>query len=95
MVDTIERVDDETGAIERTYVVADHVRGRFTLRRLNATDVDQESMEAAGPGQIARVWRQIHMEIATSNGRKLRSGLVLPEHLTLDAYAHRLAGLLA
>lgn len=94
VLDVSETVDRETGEVARAFVVADNYRGRLRLRRLVETEVDRTRMEAAGPGEIARVFRLLCLEIATSDRRRLRTGVVPPEHKTMATYVHRLAGLL-
>lgn len=94
VVDVIDATDLETGEVGRTFVVADTWRGRVRLRQLSETDVDRETMEAAAPGQLARVMRQLCEEVALSGKGRLRTGTVTPEHMTMLTYAHRLGGLL-
>lgn len=94
VVDVIDDRDAETGEVERTFVVADTWRGRVRLRRIPESDVDRDTMEAAAPGQIARVVRQLCEAVALTDRRRRRTGTFTPEHITMLNYAHRLAGLL-
>jgi hypothetical protein len=94
VVDVIDVPDAETGEVERTFVVVEPWAGRVRLRRIPESDVDRDSMEAAGPGQIARVVRQLCEAVALTDRRRLRTGTFTPEHITMLNYAHRLAGLL-
>lgn len=95
VADVVDQLDAGTGEVQRTFVVVDTWRGRLRLRRLPETDVDRSTMEAAATGQIARVVRQLCEEVALDGRRRLRSGTFMPEHVTMIAYAHRLAELLA
>lgn len=94
VVDIVDEVDPETGEVVRAFVVVDTWRGRLRLRRLPEADVDRSTMEAAAPGQIARVLRQLCEEVALDGRRRLRSGVYVAEHSTLLRYAGRLDGLL-
>lgn len=94
VVDVSETVDEETGEVVRAFVVVDTWRGRVRLRRMAEADVDRSTMEAAAPGQIARVVRQLCEEVAIDSRRRLRSGVFTADHVTMVAYARRLAGLL-
>ncbi|HET7486858.1 MAG TPA: hypothetical protein VFJ85_02950 [Acidimicrobiales bacterium] len=94
VVDVSEMIDHDTAEVVRAYVVADTHRGRIRLRRMPETDVNRETVEAAAPGQIAKVWRLLCAEIAYTERRQLRTGIARPEHITMTTYAHRLAGLL-
>lgn len=95
VVDIVEDADPDTGELAKTFVVVDTWRGRMRLRRLPESDVDRSTMEAAAPGQIARVVRQLCEEVALDKRRRLRSGVFTGEHVTMVSYARRLAGLLA
>lgn len=96
VVDSWDVADPETGEVERRLRVIDpyRVRPRLTWHVLAESEVDRSTLDVAGPAMIGKLYRRLCEEVAL-NGRRPRSGAVMPEHVELAPIIHRLGSLLA
>lgn len=83
-----DRVDEETGELERAFVVLVSERGQLRFLRLAMDDIDRETVQPPSPHSIRGLIRRMAGQVAKGNG------LMTPEHLTYVATMHHLAGLL-
>lgn len=96
VVEVLDTPDPETGELRRSFRCLDNtrMRPRLTWHVLPEDDVDRSTAQAAATSQIANVVRRLCEEICMKDAHRRRTGLFMPEHLTLLHHAWRLAGLL-
>lgn len=76
VVAVTEKLNQETGEIDRAFLVFDdqRTRGRLHWHTLLESDVDQELIEAVDTATLTRAWRRLAEEISYSRAHQKRSG---------------------
>lgn len=95
VVEVLDVVDKDTGEAERAFRVIDpfRVRPRLTWHVLVESEVNRETLDAAGPGTIGALYRRLCEEVAMDGHKRRRRST--PEHIDLAPVIHVLASLLA
>jgi hypothetical protein len=97
IVEVLESTSPETGEIRRSYRVIDPFRLRPSLcwHVLAEEEIDRTlPPQVATSDRVAKVIRRLCEEVAMRERYRCRTGRFAPEHITLVAYAYRLAGVL-
>ena len=97
IVEILETASPETGEIRRSYKVVDPYRLRpgITWHVLDEDEIDRTlPPQVATTDRVAKVIRRLCEEVAMRERYRYRTGRFEPGHVTLIAYAYRLAGVL-
>lgn len=96
VVEVLDTPDPATGEKRVSYLTIDphRTRPRLVWHVLTEDDVDPTTTEAAPTSTLASVIRRLCEEVAMRERYKHRTGRFDPSHITLVAYAYRLAGAL-
>jgi hypothetical protein len=99
VVEVDERVDRETGEVERIYTVVDFHRDTLhgkpvTVRRLSESEIGQFGVELPTEGHLRRVIAvlagAVHEALTPPQGAR-KARILLPEHVDWSRWQHQLA----
>lgn len=95
VVEVLDVIDRETGEAERAVRTIDpyRTRPRLTWHVLVESEINRETLDAAGPGMIGGLYRRLCEEVAMDGNKRRRR--TMPEHVDLAPVIHVLASLLA
>jgi hypothetical protein len=83
VVAVTEKLNQETGEIDRAFLTFDdqRTRGRLQWATLLESEVDRDHIEAVDTRTLTRAWRRLAQEIAYSRNHQPRNGPATPEEV--------------
>ena len=83
VVAVTEKMNQDTGEVDRAFLVFDdqRTRGRLQWATLLESEVDRNLIEAVDTRTLTRAWRRLAQEIAYSRDHQRRNGPATPEEV--------------